>query len=152
MTHALFLAHLGATLMMVGILWMVQIVQYPLFSKVDGVGFDGFHDAHMTTITFVVGPLMLVEVATAVGLLLARPGWIPSWSMWAGLALIGLVWLSTWFVQVPLHNALASGGLEVAVVDKLVATNWVRTLGWSARAGLVLWWASLAMGQATTPA
>jgi hypothetical protein len=44
--------------------------------------------------------------------------------------LIGGVWGVTIFISVPLHRRL-TGGYEERTVNRLVATNWLRTVGWS---------------------
>ena len=38
----------------------------------------------------------------------------------------------------PRHNLLAAG-FDAAVIDSLVASNWIRTIAWTARAGLAAW-------------
>ncbi|OZC02533.1 hypothetical protein BSZ36_05815, partial [Rubricoccus marinus] len=68
------------------------------------------------------------------------------WALLAGAALIGLIWASTAFIQVPLHNALG-GAFDAEAHSRLVGTNWIRTVLWSLRAGLVLWLASLAFSR-----
>jgi hypothetical protein len=55
-----------------------------------------------------------------------------------GIVLVGILWISTAAVQVPLHNRLATG-FEAAAARKLCATNWLRTLVWSLRGGLAMW-------------
>jgi hypothetical protein len=52
------------------------------------------------------------------------------------LGLIGVNWLSTAIVQVPLHRRLEQG-FEAGAHGRLVATNWVRTGAWTARGVLV---------------
>ena len=133
-----FLAHLLATLAMLGAIWIVQVVHYPLFAGVGEAGWAAYEASHQTRITFVVGPLMVLELATAVWLVLDRPAALPAWSVLLGVALVGLIWASTAFVQVPLHTALG-GAFDADAHGRLVATNWVRTAAWTARAGLVLW-------------
>lgn len=133
-----FLAHLGATLLMVGVIWVVQVVHYPLFAGVGTAGWGAYEAAHQSRITLVVGPLMLVELATAVWLVLDRPVALPTWSVLVGAALVGVIWASTAFVQVPLHSALG-GAFDADAHARLVATNWIRTVAWTARGGLVLW-------------
>ena len=64
-----FLAHVAATLFMVGLIWFVQIVHYPLFGSVGRGGFAGYSQAHSRLTGFVVGPPMLVEAGTAVALM-----------------------------------------------------------------------------------
>ncbi len=133
-----------STLAMFGLIWFVQVVHYPLFLQVGVENFPAYEAAHADRTTYVVAPLMLIELATA-GLLLLpglRPGMISAWQAWAGAALVGVIWLSTAFLQVPLHNQLHAG-YSADVIGKLVATNWIRTIAWSARAVLVLRWVYL---------
>jgi hypothetical protein len=135
---AVFLAHLGATLALTGLIWTVQLVHYPLFAGVGAEGFSSYEAAHQTRITWLVGPLMLLELAAAVALTAGLgPEGVPGWMAWAGLALLAVIWISTALVQVPLHRALG-GGFEAGAHARLVATNWVRTAAWTARAGLAL--------------
>ena len=55
------LAHLAATLIMVGVIWFVQVVHYPLFSRVGPEKFSLYTEAHPRLATYVVGPPLLVE-------------------------------------------------------------------------------------------
>lgn len=137
-----FLLHLGATLALVGLIWTVQVVHYPLFAGVGEAGWAAYEVAHQSRITLVVGPLMLLEIATAVWLVVERPAPLPAWSVVLGAALVGLIWASTAFIQVPLHSALASH-FDADAHARLVATNWIRTMAWTARGGLLLWMATL---------
>jgi len=136
-----FLVHLATTLAMVGVIWVVQVVHYPLFAGVGADGWNAYEAAHQATITRVVAPLMVAELATAVWLVLDRPAALPAWAVAAGAALVGLIWASTAFVQVPLHTALGRA-FDTDVHARLVATNWIRTTLWTVRGGLVLWMTS----------
>jgi hypothetical protein len=55
------LAHLAATLFMAGVIWFVQVVHYPLFSRIGSEKFSLYSKAHSRLTTCVVGPPMLVE-------------------------------------------------------------------------------------------
>jgi hypothetical protein len=61
----ILLAHLAATLFMVGVIWFVQVVHYPLFSRVGPEKFSLYSEAHSRLTTYVVGPPMLAEASTA---------------------------------------------------------------------------------------
>ena len=135
---AVLLAHVVSTLTLVGVIWIVQVVHYPLFAGVGAAGWSAYEAGHQSRITFVVGPLMVLELATAVWLVLQRPEGLPAWAVLTGLVLVGLLWASTAFVQVPLHAALG-GTFDADAHARLVATNWIRTVLWTARGGLVLW-------------
>lgn len=140
----LVLAHLFATLTMFGVIWTVQLVHYPLFAGVGVDGFPAYEAAHKARITWIVLPAMLLELSTAIALVWRRPDVLPGWAVWLGLGLVGVVWVSTAFVQVPLHTTL-SAAFDGEVHERLVRSNWIRTAAWSLRAGLVLWMTALFM-------
>jgi len=137
MTRWALLLHIAATGMMIGVIWFVQIVHYPMFSMVGRSGFAAYEAVHSRRTTFVVMLPMLVELATGIYLVLRPPPGFPRGALWAGLALIGVIWLSTALLQVPQHGVL-EGGFDARAHRILVATNWVRTVGWSARGVLLL--------------
>lgn len=134
---SLLLVHAFATWAMTGLIWCIQVVHYPLFAAVDREQFAGFERAHQGRITWVVAPLMLAELATAVLLWLDPPQ--AEWRPWfvAGLALLGVVWLSTALLQVPAHRRLSAGYDRDAHRD-LVRTNWIRTAAWTMRSLLLI--------------
>lgn len=141
----LLLVHAGSTLFMVGLIWFVQIVHYPLLGSVGKEHFVTYAEAHSRLTSRVVGPPMLLEAATTVMLLFFRPAEIPLWAAWGGLILLAIVWLSTAFLQVPRHTALGAR-FNATTHGFLVASNWVRTGGWSARGILALWMISRVVG------
>lgn len=141
----LLLAHLAATAVMVGIVWFVQAVHYPLFADVGADGWVAYAAAHVRRTGRVVGPPMLVEGATAALLLLRRPPEVPVGWAWLGAGLLLAVWGSTALLQVPRHRLLAAGFDPVAA-RTLVATNWLRTAAWTLRGLLALAMVARAMG------
>ena len=140
-----FLAHLSATLYMVGVIWFVQVVHYPLFARVGEDGFAPYSEAHSRLTPSVVGPPMLLEAATALVFVFCRPEGISLWAALVGLGLVAVIWASTALLQVPRHTTLGSG-FDREAWRGLVLTNWVRTAAWSARGTLVLWMAARALG------
>ena len=103
----LFPLQVLSTISLFGLIWFVQIVHYPLFARVGQDGFRRYASNHATRTTFVVAPLMLLELATAAAWL--RPAWRPRFisgqeALWA-FALLGVIWLSTALVQVPCTTA-----------------------------------------------
>ena len=131
------LAQALATVFMTGLGWYVQIVHYPLFARVGAAGFADYHARHSALTTQVVAVPMLAELATAAWLVMQPPPGIPRAWTWLGLGLVGAVWASTMFLQIPEHGIL-SQGYDAAAWRRLVAGNWVRTIAWSVRAVLVL--------------
>jgi hypothetical protein len=141
MTQSLFHAQLFATLYMTGLIWFVQLVHYPLLADVPRVAFPTFERTHQARTLWAVGPMMLVELVTALAMLAARPAGVPVWVPIAGLVLLAIVDGSTAFYFGPLHGRLADGFDELLHRD-LVRWNWLRTVGWTARGVLLLWVAS----------
>ena len=127
-------AHLFATFAMTGIIWFVQIVHYPMLARLPYEDFAEIEREHCDRTGFVVAPPMLVEAFTLVWLLL-RGFDSPLFLFTA--ALLGVVWISTFTLQVPAHRALLLGWNETAH-RRLVLTNWIRTAGWTLRAGILV--------------
>ena len=131
------IAHATAALFMVGLIWFVQVVHYPLFSRVGEDTFRTYARLHGRRTMWVVGPPMLVEMMAALLLLWLKPTGVPPWMLWGGLLLLLVVWLSTWLVQVPQHTILAAG-FNAEAYHRLVRTNWIRTVTWSLRGALAI--------------
>lgn len=123
---------------MTGLIWFVQVVHYPLFDRVGTSGFPAFQMDHMRRTTWVVGPPMLAEGASAVALWAMAPDDVSPWLHAFGVTLLAVIWASTALVQVPCHDRLAHG-FRVETYRRLVRSNWVRTVAWTARAPMALW-------------
>ncbi|MCS3861544.1 hypothetical protein GGP86_001322 [Salinibacter ruber] len=65
--------HAAATLVMFGVILIVQRVHYPLFHYVRAADYEAFQAAHMRRITWIVGPAMAVELTTAGWIVWAPP-------------------------------------------------------------------------------
>ncbi|MEM9083482.1 MAG: hypothetical protein AAGB34_07795 [Planctomycetota bacterium] len=128
--------HAYVTLALVGLIWTIQLVHYPLFLRVPSEAFPDYGRAHMKRISWLVGPLMLGELVTAI-LLVAIPGEIPALLVWSGLGGVLLIWISTAFVQGPIHPKITDS-FDETLHRRLVRTNWFRTVVWTARGVLVL--------------
>ena len=132
------LTNAASTFYMVGLLWFVQRVHYPLFAEVGADAFPGYERAHVSRTGPVVGPPMLLELGSAGLMVFAPARGVPSAAVWLGLALLAVIWGSTALLQVPRHRELESGFGDRAH-RRLVTSNWIRTIAWSLRGGLVLW-------------
>lgn len=133
------LLNIVSTLFMTGVIWFVQVVHYPLFNGVGLEGFETYETRHSNLTTFVVIVPMVVELITAALLVWKRPTLLNSWEVWLGLGLVGIIWLSTAFLQVPQHSKLALG-FDAAAHGLLVSSNWLRTVAWTLRSALVVLW------------
>ena len=129
-------AQAAATFGMTGIIWLVQLVQYPGFRHVGAAEFGTFHRHHCRSIGPVVGPLMVLELLTALLLAVAgEPAWF--WRVMLGLLLV--IWISTALWQGPLHGRLSREGPRQDLLRALVRGNWLRTFLWTARSAGLVW-------------
>ena len=128
-----------ASAAMCGLIWFVQIVHYPLFARTDATHDPGYAAENQRRTAPVVLPPMLVEAATAAWLVVWPPAAIGRTIAVAGFLVVAALWLSTLLVQMPLHARLRREGHAPATVAALVRSNWLRTVLWTARAGLAMW-------------
>jgi len=131
------LVHAACSFMMVGVIWTIQLVHYPLFLAVGRDHWARYHARHVQTIGFIVGPLMTAELFSGALLAFRPPPGLATWAVWLNLLLIIAVWASTAFLQMPIHQRLAQR-FDAGAVRDLVATNWVRTAAWSVHGLLVV--------------
>jgi hypothetical protein len=133
-------AHAAATWFMAGLCWCVQIVHYPLLLRIARESPRMLSDVarqHASHITWIVGPAMLIEAASA-AVMITIPAVDQPMAL-IGLAGLVLVWISTFAVQVPLHSRLQRAGPDAPEAARLlVLTNWVRTLTWTFRGVIAL--------------
>lgn len=131
----LFHLHLFFTLYMVGLIWFVQVVHYPLMGRVGAKEFVTYENAHTRLTGWVTAPPMIVELVTAALLWWQSGQWTGFWALNLGTVL--LLWGTTFFVQVPLHNRL-SGAFRPEWHLRLVRSNWIRTGLWTVRGFLLI--------------
>jgi len=130
MLETFLLIQLIACAMMTGIIWIVQVAIYPLFADLGDAEFDKYHTRYMKLVTYIIAPTMLVEAGTCAACFLIDN----KMSFLLPTLLLAACWLSTAFLQVPQHSTLKRES-----VPALVRGNWIRTIAWSARTGLLGW-------------
>ena len=122
---------------MFGVIWVMQVVHYPLMRFVSGEQFARFETAHRVRISRVVGPLMLIEGVCVLAFLFAPPASLAWWLPWVGAGVEAVAIGTTAFVSAPLHERL-NAHFDTATLDRLIATNWIRTIAWTARAAVAI--------------
>ncbi|MFP4148531.1 MAG: hypothetical protein ACLFUG_06850 [Nitriliruptoraceae bacterium] len=126
----LVLAHATATLLLVGLIWTIQVVHYPLFALVGEDSFAAFEAAHSARITAVIALPWAVQGVTTAALLLASPAQVPRLLVWAAAVLATIPVAVTVLASVPAHTALGDG-FDAGAHARLVTTNWLRTAAWT---------------------
>ncbi|NNE98544.1 MAG: hypothetical protein HKN25_05935 [Pyrinomonadaceae bacterium] len=109
------------------LIWTVQLVIYPSFFEVEAKRFADWHNTYTTRISFLVLPLMVLQVVFF-GLRLIEGG--PQAITISQSVLVAFVWAMTFFASVPCHNRLSVKKDEIQI-KRLVSTNWPRTAAWS---------------------
>lgn len=126
------IANTAATFIMVGVIWFVQHVHYPLLAGFGTDSAGGVAVEHQRRTGHVVGLPMAVEGVSTLGLLVSRPDGISAYLPWVGAALLAVALGSTVLLSVPLHARMAADPQE-DTGHRLVTTNWPRTVAWSLR-------------------
>ncbi|GAB4408382.1 MAG: hypothetical protein OHK0053_35110 [Microscillaceae bacterium] len=135
----LLLGNLLVAAYLTGLIWTIQVLHYPSFAKFGPTAFADFHTFHTARITLIVALPMVLELALAFMLWLWSPlpeNILAPWLSLVLLGLVGLIWMSTFFWAIPLHNRLEQG-FDLGIIQQLVAMNWIRTLAWTLRLGLL---------------
>lgn len=117
-------------LSMTSVIWLVQVNHYPAFRYIDKEKFQEFARFHVSSITGVVAPLMIIEFISGILLIILLP---KSFAYILNFIGILIIWTSTQFLSIPCHNRLVDGFDSVSI-ERLIKTNWIRTITWSIRA------------------
>ena len=144
MAYLPLLICLIATFYFVGLIWTIQMLSYPLFSMVGRESFALYHAAHSKRIVLLLGLPLLLVFFSSLFMLWIRPTTVPLWSVLLNGVLGGGVWVMTAFIHVPLHTALGQT-YSTQTMQALVATNWLRTVTWTAQGLLLLWMMGVAL-------
>lgn len=137
----LLLVHVLVTWALIGLIWTIQQVHYPLFNLVGDEGYVFYQRAHMARISLLVLPLMMIELVSGFALIAYPPPNIPQISLIIAVTGILLIWGVTIFISAPQH-ALLARIFDADVHRVLLVSNWVRTGLWTLRGlffGWVLW-------------
>ena len=132
--NVVFFSHLIFSAIMVGVIWVIQLVHYPAFHFIDKDMYASFQKFHMNGISLIVVPVMVLELATGVLLLLGNSKNI---LIIISFSLLILIWAITGLYFSSAHGKLITG-YNTLVVDKLVLMNWIRTILWTLKMLLLL--------------
>ena len=126
------------TFLLTGLIWSIQLVSYPLFSLVDREKFCDFERKFQKKISFLLFPWMVLECFFSILMLtVAKEGVDKIVTCLLFIPLL-FIWFSTFCLQIPEHVEL-SNGFNFKNLKRLTLTNWIRTVAWTVRSGLLLW-------------
>ena len=109
------------------LIWLVQLVIYPVLEEVSIEKFSKWHEVYCRRIAYVVLPLMVAQLFEAAASCFFLGGGLE----WTKLACVLAVWLFTFLVSARCHQKLSKKGKDSVIIGRLISTNWFRTLLWS---------------------
>lgn len=130
----IFKFHLITTSLMVGVIWVIQLVHYPSFHYVKKDNYPLFQRFHMQRISIIVMPLMIIELFSGSYLVYDRL-YLNFYFLFSILILI-INWVITAVIFSRLHQRLERG-YDETLINKLILYNWIRTLLWTLRLLLI---------------
>ena len=68
-----FVVNFFSTAFMTGVIWLVQLINYPLLKLIDPKEYTKYHSEHIQRITPLVAPIMIIELFSSLFLII----WIP---------------------------------------------------------------------------
>ena len=88
---------------LVSLVLMTQFITYPTFLNIDKDKFSDYHRKYVNNISFIVAPVMLIELST-----LSLIAYFSSeFLIIKSLFLLLVIWLTTFFIMIPSHNRIS---------------------------------------------
>ena len=111
---------------LVSLVFMTQFITYPTFLHIDKDKFSEYYRKYVNNISFIVAPVMLIELLT-----LSLIAYLSSeFLIIKSLFLLLVIWLTTFFIMIPSHNRI-SKSFNIKEIKSLINYNWIRTILWS---------------------
>jgi len=128
------------TAFMTGVIWLVQLVNYPLYPHIKPDNFTDFQTDHIKKITPLVAPVMITELFSSLALIVFTPNnfyktQIPNLFL-INFCIVVIIWLVTFYYSVPNHQKLKEGW-DSKLHAHLVQSNWTRTIAWTLRSSIL---------------
>ena len=139
--RTLIVIHAAATMFMVGLIWTIHYVHYPLFAHVGESTYVSFQAEHVERIGKLLFVPWLTEGITLLGILaLAFLGGrkalrVPAVINGAAMAVVLVI---SGFWSAPAHAKLADG-FDKSLHDQLMTVNLIRTLAWTVCGICAVW-------------
>lgn len=124
-----------SSLILFGVIWTIQLVHYPAFRYISYKDFIDFEAHHTFNISLIVIPLMILELISAAILVYFESHYLTQLNM----VIVFFIWMVTFLFSVPCHKILANGKNHLAI-EKLNKTNWLRTMAWSIKGCVLLFY------------
>ena len=109
---------------MFGLILTTQIVSYPMFLNVEK-NFSVYHMNYVNKISTIAAPFMIIEFSLSLIFVFL----IGSYNSISSFLIMVLIFLCTFFIQVPIHEKLKNS-FNISLCNRLIKTNWIRVFLW----------------------
>ncbi len=109
---------------MFGLILTTQIVSYPMFLNVEK-NFSVYHMNYVNKISTIAAPFMIIEFLLSLLFVFL----IGSYTSISSFLIMVLIFLCTFFIQVPIHEKLKNS-FNISLCNRLIKTNWIRVFLW----------------------
>ncbi len=130
--YNVFIIHCIATFIMVGVIWVIQLVHYPSFYFIEKKKYQSFQKFHMRNISYIVMPMMIIELFTGFILIVNFNNFKGYYNFNISLFFLLCTWAITGIIFTKLHNELLKG-YDKLIIKKIIKWNWIRTIFWTFR-------------------
>ncbi|SEF83428.1 hypothetical protein SAMN05444920_101796 [Nonomuraea solani] len=145
-SEVVLLATLIVAMFNAGVIWLTQLVVYPVWALVGEAEWSAYHDAHKRRLpgtAFVPHGLALLG---ALLLIVLRPAYVPGWAVWLAFAVEAVMLAATATYWAPLQIRLSRGN-DPRLLRRLLATHWIRAGLVTVFGALLCWMVMLALDQ-----
>jgi hypothetical protein len=131
----LFQLQFWSGLYLTGLIWTIQVVHYPSFLEIPSETFSEFHKKH----SFRIGLIVIFPMVAELWGILVLFTLSPNLNNGILLVFVLVIWASTFFLQVPIHQRLEKEGKVLSEINLLISGNWIRTVAWTVKSCLCLY-------------
>ena len=138
-SNTIFLLAFALTFYCLGASFVEGFVNYRTWGLIGTDEFKAYHQALSPLIIKTMVVPIAIKSVLVILLLWFRPTFIPRWAVFVAVAFELLNWISTITIQIPIQMQLSESGLSQVLLDKLIATDWIRKIT-SVANGIMFFW------------
>lgn len=112
---------------LVVLIWIIQRIVYPSFLHYNTENLVSWHKIYTSRFSAIVIPLMFGQLGISIYQVLTQT----SFYTVSSLVIIILIWISTFWIFVPIHSIISKENSGESDLVTLVNKNWVRTTLWT---------------------
>ncbi len=137
-SNLILVSNIVLSAFLTGLIWVIQVVHYPLFLSIDESNFRDYEKNHQKKIGPLVAPVMILDLAFSFLILFTEMQQAYRFWLWIVFILNLAIFVSTLVVFAPLHQKLGDSHSRKQI-KKLVRLNYFRTFGWTIRSFILIY-------------